>query len=83
MEYYYKALGIWESIYGEKHENVAACYNNIGSIYSKQGDYESATQCYQKALTILKAILGENDTKIATLYNNIGRLYSNQNEYYE
>ena len=41
-----KALNIWESILGKDHPNIAKCYNNIGSIKERKGDYRGALSEY-------------------------------------
>lgn len=53
--------------------------NNIGQIYSNQGQYEKALTLYQQALAIYKEIgnrLGE-----AITLNNIGQIYDNLRQY--
>jgi len=53
--------------------------NNIGQIYSNQGQYEKALTLYQQALTIYQEIrnrLGE-----AITLNNIGQNYDNLRQY--
>ena len=49
-EYYQQSLAILKQVYGESHPIVATSYNNIGSIFDKQGDYAHALEYYQKTL---------------------------------
>ena len=60
LEYYRKALAIYQSVYGENHPDVAVSYNNIGNVCYHQGQYAQALECFQKAFAILKAALGED-----------------------
>ena len=54
LECFQKALDIRKEVLGEKHPDVAKCYNNIGTVYDDQGLYTQAQGYYQKALEILK-----------------------------
>lgn len=38
LEYFEEVLKIRLSVYGENHSRVASVYNDIGEIYSVQGD---------------------------------------------
>ncbi|MBQ5607295.1 MAG: tetratricopeptide repeat protein, partial [Prevotella sp.] len=58
LEYYQKALGIWEKVFGTEHPNVATSYGNIGIVYSSQGDYMRALENFNKSLTLYEKILG-------------------------
>jgi len=51
---------------------MATVYTNIGSVYTRQGEYKKALEYYSKALDISRFVLGENHPSIATSYNNIG-----------
>ena len=63
------------------HPDVAMSYNNIGSVYSDQGDYSKAMEYYQKALEIYKKLVGLNHPEVATSYSNIGSVYLYQGDY--
>ena len=85
---YYDAEAVWlrqiplaEELYGQEHKNTAASYNNIGSVYWKQGDYPKALEYYGKALAIVEKVLGKDHPDTATTYNNIGTVYDDQGDY--
>ena len=82
-EYYEKALIIRKEIYGEKHGNVAASYNNLAAVYSELGRYSEAKEYYEKALIIRKEIYGEKHGDVAASYNNLGIVYNNLGQYNE
>ena len=81
LSYYFLALRQALQQDGEHSVWTTACYNNIGSVYSSQGDYGKALEYLGKCLTIRKDILGENHPDVATCYNNIGSVYDNQGDY--
>ncbi|CAF1215534.1 unnamed protein product [Didymodactylos carnosus] len=56
-------------------------YNDLGLIYSDQGEYTQALKYYEQALGIHLKTLGPNHPSVASTYNNIGTVYSNQREY--
>ena len=60
---------------------LANCYNNIATVYGKQGKYDQALEYYQKALKIRLKKLGANHPDVATCYNNIAIVYKNQGKY--
>ena len=66
---------------GERHPYVATIYNNIGGIYSSQGDYVKALEYHNKSLEIQLSVLGESHPDVATSYNNIGYIYNRQGDY--
>ena len=44
---------------GSEHPDTAISYNNIGLVYNKKGEYESAIKYLKKAWYTYKAKLGE------------------------
>ena len=72
-----KALAFAQHKHGENHLDVAACYNNIGSIYDNLGELTQALKFFHKALKIWLQILGENHPSVAASYSNISRVYEN------
>ena len=80
-QYYQCALQSALNKYGDKHPDVATSYNNIGFIYSTQGNYSQALEYYNKALEIWLVVFGEQHPDVATCYNNIGLVYGNQGNY--
>ena len=54
MENYFKCLEIDKKTMGENNPAIANTYNNIGSVYFDQGDYNKALKNYIKCLEIRK-----------------------------
>ena len=78
-----KQLEIRERILGKEHPDTAESYNNIGLLYSRQGDYAKALEWYQKALRIAEKALGAEHPNTATAYDNIGTIDLYQGNYAE
>jgi tetratricopeptide (TPR) repeat protein len=81
LEYFRKALAVWEEALGTKHPNTASSYSNIGFIYEKMGDYPKALEYSLKALAIQEEALGTKHPNTAMSYNNIGALYNGMGDY--
>lgn len=73
-------LSIRKIIQGDKpHLDIASSLNNIGLIYSDQGNLEQALEFYNQSLEIKKTIQGDKPHKnIAVTLNNIGVIYKKQ-----
>ena len=87
---YFKALqyyqrGLRQSLlqYGELYKWTATFYNNIGYIYSNQGEYIKALEYYTKSLAIDEKVFGSEHPEVAELYNNIGYVYYCQGDYHK
>ncbi len=70
-----KCLNIEKAHYGENNFNLAYTYNNIGKVYSNQGNLEKALEMYLKCLNIQKEHYGEDNFNLAEVYKNIGSVY--------
>lgn len=81
LEYYQRGLSESLSQYGEKSEQTATLYNNIGCVYQKLADYGKALELLKKALSIREYLYGSNHLAVANSYNNIGNAYSNQADF--
>ena len=81
LEYFKRALRHSIIQYDEFSDWTARLYNNIGSIYSSQGDYEKALEYYNRALEIDEKVFGTEHPDVAQLYNNIGLIYYSQGDY--
>ena len=78
---YLRLIPLSEEIYGLESEDTATSYNNIGGVYSYQGDYTQALGYYFKALPIYEHVLNTDHPNTATLYNNIGCVCSYKGDY--
>ncbi|CAF1397094.1 unnamed protein product [Rotaria sordida] len=63
------------------HPDLAASYNNIGSVYNSMGEYSKALSSYERSLEITKIALPPNHPDLAASYNNIGLVYYDMGEY--
>lgn len=78
LEYYEEALAIKKKAFKFTNPEMASSYNNIASVYYRQGDYLKALKEYRKALRLDEKFYGTNHPDIARDYNNIGLVYSEQ-----
>ena len=81
-----KVVAISEHIVTNISEHIldsdtAVYYDNIGTIYGKQGNYQQALEWHQKALAIKEKIWGVESPDTAVSYNNIGLIYDAQGCY--
>jgi len=75
------ALEIRLTLLGEKHQDTAASYKNLGELYQAMGDYGKAEPLYEKALAIDREVLGEKHQDTAQSYSNLGQLYQDMGDY--
>ena len=76
-----KTLSFNEKNFGLIHINTAVSYNNIGSTYLAQRDYENALEYLLKTLDICGKVHNPDHLETATFHNNIGIIYTHQGEY--
>ncbi|MDR0868356.1 MAG: toll/interleukin-1 receptor domain-containing protein, partial [Planctomycetota bacterium] len=81
LTWYYKALAIYEKVFGTEHPLTATTYNNIATDYQYQGAYVKALEWYYTVLAIREKWLGKEHPDTATTYNNIALVYHNQGDY--
>ncbi len=79
-EYETIALQLRQKLFGESSEEVAASYNNLGTIYLNS-DPDRSLDYYEKALVTYQRIHQNNHPKLAIANTNIGMAY-NQLELY-
>ena len=77
LNYANQSLAISEQIKYKK--GIGNAYNNIGVLYSNQGNYSDALKNHNAALKIREEI--EDKKGMAGSYNNIGLIYSEQGNY--
>jgi CHAT domain-containing protein/tetratricopeptide (TPR) repeat protein len=68
------SLSIRQKLLPEKHELMAAAYNDLGLSYV-QSDKDKALDYYEKALSIYKSLHGNDHPKIAIANVNSGFVY--------
>jgi tetratricopeptide (TPR) repeat protein len=75
LELQRQCLDMKIQLFGERHIEVTASYNNIGCICDFLGRSEEALEIHKKSLEIEIESLGERDVNVATSYGNIGNTY--------
>ncbi len=73
-----KSLSIFIKNFNSEHQDVAACYHELATVYNQMGKSDAAENLYKKALNIRKKLLSEYNPEIAMTLNNLGKLYSEQ-----
>ena len=83
LQWYHKALEIYQRILPQDHLHLAASYNNIGQVYNNIGEYSEALSFYQKSLEIYQKTLSSNHLSLAVLYNNISLVQAFMSDYFK
>ena len=78
---YLRLITLSQQVFGPDHPDVATSYNNIGLVYSRQGDYAQALDYNRRALSIREQVFGPDHPDVAISYGNIGSVYSDQGDY--
>lgn len=60
---------------------AASSLNNLATVYSEMGNYDSALTCHERALSIRLSVLGVNHTDVAASYNNLGIVFGKMGRY--
>ncbi len=82
LEYYQKALIIYQNIYKDGMQPaLAIAYSNIGFIYGQKKDYNKALDNFEKVLGIWTKIYGPEHPKVAFTYGNIGQIFTDRNSF--
>jgi len=63
---------------GGEHPEVADSYNDIGDVYTEQGQYEEALIQLEKSLEIRLRVWGSEDAHVTGSYTSIGNVYKEQ-----
>lgn len=77
LEYYEKALAIYEKLHGKDHPKIAIAKTNIGFIYTKLELYGDATNNFESALKTWEKIYPQAHPTKAFLLFNLGKTYQN------
>ncbi|NOT76547.1 MAG: CHAT domain-containing protein [Cyclobacteriaceae bacterium] len=89
LEYYEKALAVYEKMHGDEHPKIAIANTNIGFIYNKMKLYGDAVNNFENAESIWKKIYPEGHPNQALALFNLGLTYGQMGnkkaslEYYE
>ncbi|SDZ08748.1 serine/threonine protein kinase [Lysobacter sp. yr284] len=69
-----RALGIVLKVYGERHEETASVFNQLGTIAQGRGDPAAAMAWFQRALTVRRDLLGPDHPDVARSEFNLGTM---------
>ena len=83
LEYYDRALAIFEQSVGPEHPTVARILGNIAVVLVQQGQLDTALQHDHRALTIFEHALGPEHPDYALMLVNIGAILQEQGEHRE
>ena len=72
LAFYQKTMRLLESTLPPDHPDLAASYNNIGSLWGVLEDHHKELEFLQKALAIREKILPPDHPDLAVSYNNVG-----------
>jgi CHAT domain-containing protein/Tfp pilus assembly protein PilF len=75
LEYYDKALPIYESLHGKNHPKIAIANTNTGFIYMKLELYGDAVNNFETALSIWRSIYPGGHPNEAFVLSNLGQTY--------
>lgn len=63
------------------HEDIGACYHNLGNLFDQKGDYKSSLDWHHKALETMMRTLKADHPNIATSYNSIATVHTKMGHY--
>jgi tetratricopeptide (TPR) repeat protein len=72
---YQQALQGDDKALGPYHGPTLRTINNMGNLYTSQGNLDEAEKMYQQALKGKEEVLGPNHTSILATVNNLGTVY--------
>jgi CHAT domain-containing protein len=76
LDYYWRAVAIFEKSRGPDQPQVATILNNIANIYKQNGDYQRALELHQRVHTIAVKKLGPYGQLNLFSLGNIARTYA-------
>ncbi|MEK7269636.1 MAG: tetratricopeptide repeat protein [Planctomycetota bacterium] len=69
-----QAIRLFEKIEGAEGENLATCYNRLGSVYGGRRQFPIAEQCIRKAYVMMGRIAGPDNPKLVPFLENLEAL---------
>jgi CHAT domain-containing protein len=80
LDYYEKALSLYERLHGKEHPKIAIANSNIGMVYRNLELYGDAINNFETALKIWEKVYSQaHQTKAFNLYN-LGRTYKSMGD---
>jgi len=83
LDYYRRALEIWERELGERHPRVAKVLNGIGVVLLEKGQLDDALDHYRRARDLWADALGERHPQVGNIVANIGNVLQSLGRYDE
>lgn len=80
-QYFFRAVSIYDSIYGINNEKSARVFQNLANTYNALGDHINEQEYTEKATEILQSVFGPGNIELAPIYNNLGMVYQSHGEY--
>jgi eukaryotic-like serine/threonine-protein kinase len=77
------ALATRRAVLGERHPDVAASLDALGTLEYYTGEYDHAVPLFGKALEMERALLEKNDRRVLLTMNNLAAVYWAQGKYSE
>ncbi len=81
QHYFWLALQVYQTNYGEQHQDTAKAYSNLGNCAYAQSSVQDALTYYQKSLEIRQAVLPPNHPHFAFSYSALGRCHHTSRNY--
>ena len=81
ITYFLRGLRQAQGQIGEENDVVAMFLNNLGTLYTDNGDFAEALKYHQKALEMREQVLGPDHPDVASSYHNIGFVYANKGDF--
>lgn len=81
LDYFEKALILWQKINGDTHPTVAFTLSNIGQVFTERNSYIKATDYLTQSLNIYTKVFGRKHPEVANTLNLLGNVYEKQGKY--
>jgi CHAT domain-containing protein/Tfp pilus assembly protein PilF len=76
IDYYEKAIAIYEKLHGKEHPKMAITNTNLGVVYRTLEFYGDAINYFETALTIWEKIYSQPNPSKAFVLSNLGQTYA-------
>ncbi|CAF3624815.1 unnamed protein product [Rotaria sordida] len=83
LEWFAKALEMYNKTRQPDDPVVATTYNSIGEVHFRKGNRTNALESFKKALSIRKKRFGEEHLQVAMCYHNMGNVYQEEKKFQE
>jgi tetratricopeptide (TPR) repeat protein/tRNA A-37 threonylcarbamoyl transferase component Bud32 len=75
-----RALGLRQSLFGERHPTIARTHANLGAALRAAGRLDEAEAAYRRALALEEAVLDPSHPAVAETLNNLANLLQQRGE---